>query len=510
MESSLRTECLPSTRQDILSEIINWATDHTNSQNVFWLHGLAGLGKSTISTTVANFFRDLGRLGAFIFFDRTFPERSHPSKVIRTLAYKLGTFDPRIGTAIAAAIDSFPDVKDASLVVQFTKLIVEPLASLPDLDIAGPIVLVFDALDECGDSAERTTLLEVLGMQWSRLPSIIRILVTGRPLEDITAAFQGKQNIHARYLEVSSKIGNQDIIAYFSHCLGAIQRRRLPKQPGWPGAQCIQDLTKRSFGLFIWAATVVKFIEGYDPVKCLAIILGGETSGGAESALDKLYTTALEEAYSWDYEYFVSDFRSVLEVVLVLQNPLAPSTLDRLMGLPEGQESRHVISALACVIADKPTVRILHPSFADFLFSRARCRQERWYFNEARCHEHLAKRCLDRLSNGGLKRNMCNLTLSVPLKDEKVPDDVTYACIFWINHVCLATNDSLVEHLEDFVEIHVLHWLEAMSIIRRSRDTIALLNNLKGWITVRHSKPNAKSETQIFHRRKFVLTDRTC
>jgi NACHT domain len=508
MESSLLKGCLPSTRQDILSQIVNWATDLSGTQNVLWLRGLAGSGKSTIAITIANFFRDLDRLGAFIFFDRTFSERSHPSKVVRTLAYKLGTFDPRIGLAIATAIDNYPSIKDTSLDVQFTKLIIEPLTSLPDLQTGGPIVLVFDALDECGNSAQRETLLEVLGTMSSHLPSFIRVLVISRPLQDITAAFQGKQNIFAQDLEVSSNIGGRDIVAYFKYHLGAIQRKKLPQQPDWPSDEVIRNLGRRSCGLFIWASTVAKFIDQYNPLKRLAVILGGEAFSGAQSALDSLYTTALEDAYAWDDDDFVVDFRSVLEVILVLQNPLTTSTLDQLIGLPEGPESCRAISALACVIADEPTVHLLHPSFADFLFSRPRCNRDIWYFNEAECHQHLAKKCLDRLSNAGLTRNLCRLTLSAPLKDEKVPDEVTYACIFWINHTCFIDDDSLAGHVETFLNTHLLHWFEAMSIIGRSRDTIKLLDNLKRWMMV---SLLLMQDYRLKHaHRKTALTDTTC
>ena len=489
MDSSLLKGCLPSTRQDILSQIINWATDLSCTENVFWLHGLAGSGKSTIAITIANFFRDLGRLGAFIFFDRAFSERSHPSKVVRTFAYKLGTFDPRVGAAIAAAIDSYPNVNDASLDVQFSKLIIEPLTSLPDLQTGGPIGVVFDALDECGNPAERKTLLEVLGTKSSHLSPVIRVLVISRPLEDIVTAFQGKQNIFPWDLEVSSKVGSQDIVAYFEYHLRDIQRRKLPRQPDWPGDGVIQTLGRRSGGLFIWASTVARFVDKYNPDKRLAIIIRGEASPGAQSELDTLYTTALKDAYDWDDDDFVEDFRSVLEVVLVLQNPLATTTLDQLIGLPVGRESHRAVSALSCVIADQPTVHLLHPSFADFLFCRGRCSRDTWYFNEAECHQHLAKKCLERLSNGGLKRNICNLTLSVPLKDEKVPDDIAYACIFWITHTCFIDDNSLVGHVETFLNTHLLHWFEAISIIGRSRDTIKLLDNLKHWMIVSLSKP---------------------
>jgi len=425
MESSLKQGCLPSTRQDILNDIVKWGTEPSSGQNIFWLYGLAGSGKSTICITITRFFRDLGRLGSFIFFDCAFPERSHPSKVIRTLAYKLGMFDPRIGAAISLAIDNYPSVKDAPLRAQFTRLIIEPLASLPELETGGPILLAIDALDECGDPEDRKALMKVLGKESSRLPSYIRVLLISRPLEDIVTALQDKPHILAHNLDLSSNVGGRDIVAYIQHHLRDIQRRKLPQQPDWPGDEVIQELAEHSRGLFIWASTAVKFIETrFNPVNSLAIILRGEKSSKAQLALDQLYATSLAHADSWDDEDFIDQFRLVLAVILVLQNPLATSTLDRLTGLPKGQESVHAVSKLACVIADEPTLHLLHPSFADFLFSRERCNREIWYFDEAACHQHVAKICLRRLSDGGLKRNMCNLTLSVPLKDERIPDDV--------------------------------------------------------------------------------------
>ena len=327
-------------------------------------------------------------------------------------------------------------------------------------------------------------LMRVLGKELSRLPSFIRVLLISRPLEDITTALQDKPHILAHNLELSSNVGSRDIVAYIQHHLRDIQRRKLPQQPDWPGDEAIQDLAEHSRGLFIWASTAVKFIDRFNPAKSLAVILGGEKSSKAQLALDKLYATSLADADSWDDDDFIEQFRSVLEVILVLQNPLATSTLDRLSGLPDGEESVRAVSKLACVIADEPTLHLLHPSFADFLFSRERCGREIWYFDEVACHQHVATICLRRLSDGGLKRNMCNLTLSVPLKDEQIPDDVAYACIFWINHICLIKPDSVVDLLVAFLTTHVLHWFEAMSILRRSRDTIMLLDRLKSWVTV--------------------------
>ncbi|KAH7919679.1 hypothetical protein BV22DRAFT_1074955, partial [Leucogyrophana mollusca] len=181
MHAPEHSECLPATRQELLSRIISWVTDINCEQNVFWLHGVAGSGKSTVSTTVANYIREMHHLGAFIFFDRGFADQSHPSKVIRTLAHKLGTFDKRIGKAISDAMEGYPGIKDASLLTQFTELLVKPLSSLASLQNEGAIVVILDALDECGSDDTRTKLLQVLKTQVHELPSFIRIFITSRP-----------------------------------------------------------------------------------------------------------------------------------------------------------------------------------------------------------------------------------------------------------------------------------------------------------------------------------------
>jgi hypothetical protein len=483
--TSDRTECLPSTRQDILCHIMDWVTSTSDSQNVFWLYGLAGSGKSTLSTTVASYFRGIGRLGAFIFFDRSFPERSHPSKVIRTLAYRLGLFDNRIGAAISEAINNFPSITDSSLDIQFTKLLVQPLSSLTDLQTEGPIVLVLDALDECGNATERTALLTVLASMLSRLPLMIRVLITSREMEDITAAFASQPNIFARALEVSSETNGRDILTYIRHQMEIICKKKKYLGLDWPGEDTISDLAACACGLFIWASTASKFIDGHDPQKRLNIILTGQTGTKAESVLDSLYTTALDDAGAWDDDDFVEDFRAILGMILVLRKPLSSSVLDQLMNAPKGREPIHTISALGCILSRVPTVHLLHPSFADFLFSRARCGRDEWYIEPVSCHRRLSVQCLDLLDHA-LKRNVSNLTLSMDLADETLPEDVSYACTFFIDHICVVNDDVLqvIKVLEAFLAQHLLHWLEAMSILRKSRNSVALLDNLRGWISV--------------------------
>jgi hypothetical protein len=64
MDCTMRTGCLGDTRADILAQVIDWARKPVSMQRTLWLHGPAGSGKSTISTTLVERFRQLNQLGA--------------------------------------------------------------------------------------------------------------------------------------------------------------------------------------------------------------------------------------------------------------------------------------------------------------------------------------------------------------------------------------------------------------------------------------------------------------
>jgi hypothetical protein len=59
--------CLPNTRIDVLRDIRKWA-EGVDERCIFWLNGLAGMGKSTTASTVARNHLEKKRLGASFFF----------------------------------------------------------------------------------------------------------------------------------------------------------------------------------------------------------------------------------------------------------------------------------------------------------------------------------------------------------------------------------------------------------------------------------------------------------
>jgi ABC-type dipeptide/oligopeptide/nickel transport system ATPase subunit len=109
-----QAQACQSTRSHLLRSITDWICLSTE-QRVLWLHGLAGSGKSTLSTTIATFCRERESLGAFIFFDQYVEERNQPWNVIRTIAYQLALFDTQMGAVISSAIHAMLTIAQSSL-----------------------------------------------------------------------------------------------------------------------------------------------------------------------------------------------------------------------------------------------------------------------------------------------------------------------------------------------------------------------------------------------------------
>ncbi|KFY86474.1 hypothetical protein V500_07603 [Pseudogymnoascus sp. VKM F-4518 (FW-2643)] len=79
--------------------------DGQNERCIFWLNGLAGTGKSTVSLTVARRYNEQKRLGASFFFSKGDGDVSHAVKFFTTsLAVQLGRTIPSLQKQIYDAI----------------------------------------------------------------------------------------------------------------------------------------------------------------------------------------------------------------------------------------------------------------------------------------------------------------------------------------------------------------------------------------------------------------------
>ncbi|KAJ6612628.1 hypothetical protein B0H10DRAFT_1952189 [Mycena sp. CBHHK59/15] len=481
MNATSRALCLTGTRREILDDIAEWLTVPSESGNVLWLSGVAGSGKSTISTTISESLRGLERLGAFLFFDRNDRARSHPDAVIRTIAYWLALSSPHLGSAISAAIRHDPAVVNAPLRTQFKELLLAPLQAA-EQHIQGPIVVILDALDECGDPSSRLALLSLLSEEFPKLPHFLR-----------------------RFLDTCSSSSN-DVESFIRHEMARIRGL------SWPGEETVKALVGLSGGLFIWASTAIKFMKSYRPNERLRILLSQDSTRGFN--LDTLYSVALRSSAPWDTDkIFAEDARAVLICVVLGRVPITDETIDMILSSNKGS-SANVLAYLVCVIEWTPgnRARTLHASFGDYLTDPTRSGGEPWAINTKVDHQPLSLGCL-RILHSELKFNICGLEDShclntdVPDIARRVTDNIlpalAYSSCFWFNHVQETLIEGRVlEAIRRFMYDKVLYWLEVLSLLGKLPIATAALG-----VGIRYAKGQDRNlENFIADTIKFVAT----
>ena len=133
-------EYLPGSCSDDIKAIADWLEDPC--QVVFWMHGGAGLGKSTLAHKIVDSLRVDDRLATFAFLHRG--SSSDPATVIQSMARELGVLHPQaipqVATAVRTCISGH-----ISLHEYIESYLINPIHSL---SYPYPLVIVVDALDE--------------------------------------------------------------------------------------------------------------------------------------------------------------------------------------------------------------------------------------------------------------------------------------------------------------------------------------------------------------------------
>jgi len=514
--------CLPGTRTDLLRQIADW-TANPQGKRIFWLCGKAGIGKSTISRTIAKTLDEEKRLGASFFFKRGRADRSHAKLFFPTIALQLAGKLPGLGHAIAAALDEDPLLCEKHMTKQFEKLLLQPMQS----GLSGNLLpqdrfLVIDALDECEDTEQIEILLKLLKQIEDVMTARIRILVTSRPDPPLVAGFNDMSSdlLHDIQLEQAQlKSIKPDLDIYFRYKLAQVEKDYPRKNPycslptGWAGQDEIDLLVDKSHPLFIVAFTLCKLLySSSNPQEDLRILLSQTHGGGLTTGLGSVYLPVLRQAVTKAKGRSTKDrlsmFRTIIECLILLYDPLSVTSLSSLLDIPI-QDIGALIPPLRSVLdvserADGTpdplgTIKLFHLSFRDFLVDPDLAEDDEdrmFWIDEARAHFKLAYNCLRLLGDGALSEDVCCVqapgTRRAAIAKAKVAEhlskEVAYACCYWVQHV-VASRECVKDEgqIHRFLKKHLLHWIEALSWLGRVSDVIHNLRSLQSVVDVSYS-----------------------
>ncbi|KAF9789119.1 hypothetical protein BJ322DRAFT_522510 [Thelephora terrestris] len=436
---SNRDRCLKGTRITVLDEIELWARDFDRPP-IYWLNGLAGMGKSTIAQTIAERMFADGQLGASFFCSRDFEDRRNLEFIFPTIAAQLCRRYPEFRSILIPAVRADSGIVDETLDGQMNKLLVQPL-----MKSGISTVILIDALDECQDDKPTSAILSVLGPFMKQI-SKVKFFVTGRPEPCIQNAFRHSLLTKSRDIfilhEVEPDQVNSDIQLFYKHRCSEIRSRR-PGLDGWPTKEQLCLLTERAAGLFIYAMATVRFIDHNikNPQTQLDLLIQSQESASegrtklrGDTTLDSLYMAIFHNAFCDNDPEDDTRVRSVLGAVFFATNPLSPATIAVLLGLDPG-DVFHLLSSLHSLLIlsdniDHP-VQPFHKSFYDFIINPNRCDNPRFCLSPPDQHAELVVKCLE-LMNQKLGQE----------QSAEGPAQMTlgYACNSWLKHLSSTTS----------------------------------------------------------------------
>ena len=411
----LDSKCLPNTRIDLLKHIREWATTSAG-KCVFWLNGMAGTGKSTIARTLAAEFDDLKQLGASFFFKNGEGDRGKASCLFTTIAAQLVLSVPEIRPLVRKAIEDDPNLADKALRPQFEQLVLYPLQKVKN-PARSFILIVIDALDECDNKDHVKTIVKLLS-QLQRVQTMsVRTLITSRPELPPRLGFQSiEKSAYQDFIlhKIEEAIIGHDIALFLEYKFQQI-RSEAGITAEWPGKNNIEELTAMAIPLFIFAATVCRFIghPSWDPRERLTHVLEYQGKLGLDQ-MDRTYKPILDCILDGDEEHnamLVQKLRNVVGPMVVLADHLPVNSLASLLQMDSWHVSRqldHLHSVLDITDDLNRPIRPLHLSFPNYLLDARRRNRNQFWIDETAVHRHLAYKCIELLrSSKLLKQDVC-------------------------------------------------------------------------------------------------------
>lgn len=497
----------------LLRDCYAWILDDANFQRwetqdesrLLWIKGAPGKGKTMMmmglvdelsrykASRAATPLRsdDSTPLLSFFFCQNTNPVLNNAVSVLRGLIYMLAKQRAELlrhvlGEYTVAGKYLF---EGHNAVYSLRKILLNMLddPSLPST------YLLIDALDEC--TSGLSELLRVITNASRGLQSQVKWVVTSRNIPEIERYLHTDALGVKLSLEVEASHVTRAVAAFVDY---KVQRLATMQQYNPElKAEVQQQLHNKAEGTFLWVSLVCKELEK------VPLYRTREVLQALPPGLDSLYDRMIAQVLAQD-ERTVWYCRSILRAITLVFRPLNLEELAAVAGLPSEHfgSVQAVVDLVGCcglfLTVREGVASFIHLSAKDY-FTAGKGRQV-CEGTPAEEHGRTTELLLGSMSRV-LKRDMCNLLRPGSLTEEvlatgqikkSIVPQVAYACEYWVEHL-IAGWQSRSNLLADggkvhsFLQEHLLHWLEAMSLLQRMTDALAALDNLGSVLSVRES-----------------------
>ena len=333
------------------------------------------------------------QLAATFFFARTVAGRNAIQHLFPTIAVQIALSAPEKRRMLDKILSDEPYIAErASGPVDLVASLFQDCSQTNP----SPLIVIIDGLDECqGHKDQRRILTEVSHMiSTHHLP--LRFVIVSRPESHLCDAFEEPPLVTiTENLSLYDDFGARaDVSSYLRSEFSRIHESKRYKYVmqfvpiPWPSKRAIDRLVSKSGGYFIYASTVIRFIdeEGLSPIDRLAQVLNtnpliSPPDSSPLAELDKLYFQILSSCPKSN----LAKLKRVLAYVVVLPTTtqwadkvdLDINAIEAFLRLPRGQvklmlQGLRSLLSFGESLGDVRLPKLHHASFGDFLLDKER------------------------------------------------------------------------------------------------------------------------------------------
>lgn len=479
---------IQSRKDDLIRESYKWILDideyrkfidwEDPDASLLWITGQAGTGKTMLLIGIIKELGLQGRLELdcpellFFFCQDGDKESNNSVAVLRGIIWLLIIQQPELMEYPREIYrqSAGKHLTDGNVFITLRNML---RAMLNDQRL-GRVFLIIDALDECSDASrkEMTHFIYQEASAESRNRRV-RWLVSSRPLPDIHRVIRPSSGVVAR-IDVNEYILQEPIHAYIDRKISELKSRTVDESRL---DHISHQLKRKASNTFIWVSLVIRELKDTDIYRWTKVL------EQLPRDLGDLYKKLLGQLAKSDAK---DECQRVLVAVMLACRPLNLAELEILSVLEPETALDIVRQCRSFLTVDGKTVYVLHESAQDYL--KCHFRKLRDVSMET-LHGDICLNSLQGLT--ALKRDIYNLSdPGIEIHHVCPPDPsplypFSYACQYWVFHLSHSNLDAVSPGMiQAFLTVHLLHWLEAMSLLKRLPETIDMMRVLEELLQV--------------------------
>ncbi|THZ08377.1 hypothetical protein D6C91_10126 [Aureobasidium pullulans] len=330
--------------------------------------------------------------------------------------------------------------------------------------------IVIDAIDECNHQTEE--LLRLIFTDGLAFPRSIKWLLTSRPLSlrlqeiiygsserievDLDGSSGQVEDAVKRYIKVKTRWMNNNRFSMVDQ------------------AHINDSLFTNSESTFLWVAFVCQEVRNLPAAEVIQAVLA------MPKGLRNLYERSMRllDQACHNSDEFAIDHRKLIWTLHSLSSSPHMLKLAVLAGLPteRAKDESYLLRVIRerntfLILTTDDAVRLVHKSVDDYLYEVQSLTPQLAMLPS---QELIARRCIQVLQTS-LCRNIAKLRAVDSEAEEactkileKLSIKIGYSCIHWLDHVTRSGTRRCALTVYVFLQRHLLHWIEVMSLLNRT------------------------------------------